>query len=106
LFPKLLCGFGLEDPLPARIEIPEAAWAEGQELVQTVLLQWDKLKNTSPDGLREGFLQRTGKLLRRHDQLQLMMEMSAIDMLLDYLPWGLSVVKLPWIKEIIYVEWR
>jgi hypothetical protein len=106
LFPKLLCGYGLEDAMPARIGIPEACWAEGQELLQNALLQWDKLKNTSVDGLREGFLQRTGKLLRQNDRLQLMMEMSAIDVLLDYLPWGIGLVKLPWYKEIIYVEWR
>jgi hypothetical protein len=106
LFPKLLCGYGLEDPMPARIEMPEACWTEGQELLQNVLLQWDKLKNTSVDGLREGFLQRTGKLLRQNQRMQLMMEMSSIDVLLDYLPWGMSIVKLPWYKEIIYVEWR
>jgi len=106
LFPKLLCGYGWEDPLPGRMEIPDTAFAEGDGLLQNVLLQWDKLKSTSASALREGFLQRTGKLIRRNDKLLLMLEISGIDILLEFLPWGLSIVKLPWLKDIIYVEWR
>ncbi|HEY4112025.1 contractile injection system tape measure protein [Puia sp.] len=106
LFPKILCGYGLEEPLPARTEIPDSAREEGEALLQNILLQWDKLKRTSIGGLREGFLQRTGKLIRRNDRTRLMLEISSIDALLDFLPWGLSIVKLPWLKDIIYVEWR
>ena len=58
------------------------------------------------EALREGFLQRVGKLVNRNDRLVLFMETSAIDVLLDYLPWNLSIIKLPWLKDLLYVEWR
>jgi len=106
LFPKLLCGYALEAPLPARMEIPDAAFEEADSLLQNVIFRWDKLKNTSVDGLREGFLQRTGKLINRNGRMVLLLEISAIDVLLDYLPWGLGIVKLPWWKELLFVEWR
>ena len=106
VFPKLLCGFRLEAPLPKKRDLPEAAFEEADELLQNVLLRWEKLKNSSVGGLREGFLQRTGKLFNRNGRLVLLLESSAIDVLLDYLPWNLSIVKLPWLKDLLYVEWR
>jgi Contractile injection system tape measure protein len=106
VFPKLLCGFRLEAPLPGKMDLPEEAFEEAETLLQNVLIRWDKLKNTSADGLREGFLQRTGKLVKRNGRSILLLEINAIDVLLDYLPWNLSLVKLPWLKELLYVEWR
>jgi hypothetical protein len=106
LFPKLFCGCTLDESLPLRMELSEAVYAEADELLQMVLQRWEKLKNTSADGLREGFLRRMGKLTRRQNRLVLVVEISAIDVLLDYLPWNLSLVKLPWLNELLYIEWR
>jgi hypothetical protein len=107
LFPKLLCGFDLaEEPFPLRAPQDLRNYAEADELLQMVLQRWEKLRESSIAALREGFLRRNGKLVNRGGRLVLMMESSAIDVLLDYLPWSLSIVKLPWIKELIYVEWR
>jgi hypothetical protein len=33
-------------------------------------------------------------------------EKKGYDILLDYLPWGLGLVKLPWMNKPIYVLWR
>jgi hypothetical protein len=106
LFPKLFCGCALDESLPSRLELPETFYAEADELLQMVLQRWEKLKNTSVNGLREGFLRRMGKLVNRQNRLVLVVEVSAIDVLLDYLPWNLSLVKLPWLKELLYIEWR
>jgi hypothetical protein len=106
LFPKLFCGCMLNESLPFGLELSEAVYAEADELLQIVLERWEKLKNSSVDGLREGFLRRMGKLVNRQNRLVLVVEVSAIDVLLDYLPWNLSLVKLPWLKELLYIEWR
>ena len=106
LFPKLLCGCDPEDTLPVTVELPDSVYAEAEELLQLVLQRWEKLQHSSVGALREGFLQRVGKLVKRNDRLVLVMEISAIDVLLDYLPWNLSIVKLPWWKELLHVEWR
>ena len=31
---------------------------------------------------------------------------NALDILLDYLPWNIHLVKLPWLKDSLYVDWR
>ena len=106
VLPKLLCGWPLNEAISPDIYPPEEAFAEAEELLQTVINYWEALKNTSPDGLREGFLQRQGKLTRvGNQQWKLQVEPVAIDVLLSRLPWGVSMVKLPWMDELLTVEW-
>jgi hypothetical protein len=106
VLPKMLCGYSLEMPLPGDILLTDEACEEGDLVLENVVQRWEKLKNTSVDGLREGFLCRNGKLRNKNGRLSLQVETSAIDVLLDFLPWNLSLVKLPWLKDILYVEWR
>jgi hypothetical protein len=125
VFEKFLCGWEIETPLRRdwKLEIarPSAQtshsdgdesvgrgnWEEEVEtMLQAAIKNWGKLGNASPDALRENFLRRPGKLsYRPSDGWRLRLESSGIDILLNYLPWGLSVVKLPWMKEMLNVEW-
>jgi hypothetical protein len=106
VLPKLLCGWPLDQPVVRGVELPEAALSEGESLLQTVINYWEVLKSTSPDGLREGFLQRAGKLTQTDDgNWKLQVEQQAIDILLGRLPWGLSMVTLPWMEGLLMVEW-
>jgi len=106
VMPKVLCGYALEMPMPGGLELTEEECAEAMLLLENIVKRWEKLGSTSIAGLREGFLQRNGKLSNKEGRLQLQMESSAIDVLLDYLPWNLQLVKLPWLKDILYVDWR
>jgi hypothetical protein len=103
---KVLCGVPLEEPVPMEFEPTPAEVEEGDALLDACISQWKVLQNTSRAGLRESFLNRSGKLYRKDDRLRLEVEQSSIDVLLDHLPWNLSLVKLPWMKEILYVNWR
>ena len=103
---KLLCGYPLDEPLPAEIFFTEEELQEATDMLTALIQQWDKLKNTSVAALREGFLQRSGKLFIKNDMPYVQVESSAIDILLDYLPWNVSMIKLPWMKEILRVDWR
>lgn len=106
VLPKLLCGWPLNEAISPDIYLPEEALSEAEDLLQTVINYWEALKNTSPDGLREGFLQREGKLTHTgNQQWKLQVEQVAIDVLLSRLPWGISMVKLPWMDELLTVEW-
>ncbi|NET50119.1 MAG: hypothetical protein F6K09_15650, partial [Merismopedia sp. SIO2A8] len=104
VLPKLLCGWSLNDPVVFP-DLPDAAMDEGDHLLQTVIDHWQALKSTSPDGLREGFLLRDGKLTRVDSGWKLQVEQTAIDILLSRLPWGVSMVKLAWMDELLMVEW-
>jgi len=105
VLPKLLCGWPLNEAVIPP-DLPQTALDEAEHLLQTVINYWEVLKSTSPDGLREGFLQREGKLTRSDEsRWKLQVEQQAIDILLSRLPWGVSMVRLPWMDGLLIVEW-
>jgi hypothetical protein len=103
---KLLCAWPLELPVNKDVGISSDETNETDAMLEAAIERWTVLKNTSVDGLREGFLQRNGKLYTENEKLYLRVEEQSIDVLLDQLPWVLSMVKLPWMKELLRVEWR
>ncbi len=103
---KVLCACPLEDLVEIEFELSDEQKGEAEAVLSAVIQQWTMLKNTTITGLREGFLQRPGKLNLQNDQLNLHVETNSIDILLDYLPWNLSLLKLPWMDNILKVTWR
>ena len=106
VMPKVLCGVPLKEPMERKFEIKAAEAEECVDLLRAVISQWSILQETSVEGLRESFLQRNGKVLYKDDSIYVQVEARAFDMLLDHLPWNLSMIKLPWKEELIRVEWR
>lgn len=102
---KIVCGFPLEETLPAQIELTDKEKDESTKLLQSVTDYWPPLKNTSVEGLRNSFLQREGKLNLTDSGWKLVIEQKTIDILLGKLPWGFSTIRFPWMKEVISVEW-
>lgn len=105
VFEKFLCGVPLKMPVERKSLLSEKIKAESQQLLTEVIRQWPALKNTSPDGLRQMFFQRNGKLIQKDSGFKLIMERKAQDVLLDKLNWNISLVKVPWRKELLFVEW-
>jgi hypothetical protein len=104
--PKLLCGLPLTANIEAIIVLTEAEKAEAMALLEAVIAHWNVLKNTSADGLRGTFLMRAGKLRERGGEWILQVEAHAADILMVELPWGVSAVRLPWMKSMLWVEWN
>lgn len=102
---KFLCGWDPEVPIAREVKLSQEMKDECETLLKAAIIHWSALKNTSPDGLREGFLQREGKLILNDFQDRLIVENKAQDVLLSYLPWGYSIFKLPWMKNALYVDW-
>ncbi|SMO63988.1 hypothetical protein SAMN06265379_1044 [Saccharicrinis carchari] len=105
LLEKYLCGVSLKTPIPRESLIDGKIKTEGEVLLNEVIKNWPALKNTKPDGLRQMFIHRDGKLIKTKDGYKLIVERKAQDVLLDKLPWGISLVKLPWKDELLFVEW-
>ncbi len=103
---KLLCGMTFAEPLPRGIEMTEAERAECASVLESLIARWTRLGKTSPDGLREGFLTRPGRLDQRDERWRLTVESRGIDVLLDGLPWPLSIVRTPFMTTILSVDWR
>lgn len=103
---KILCGMGISQILEEEKDISGDFKIECEELLLAVIGHWSVLKNTSVDGLRETFLQRNGKISRVEKGWKLQVERKTVDVLLDKLPWGLGIIKLPWMNEMMFVEWE
>ncbi|HVG92573.1 MAG TPA: contractile injection system tape measure protein [Alphaproteobacteria bacterium] len=108
LLNKLLCGVRPEEPLHPVTAVTEAEEDLSQQLLNSVIRTWDKIRNTSIDGLRQSFLVREGQLLRRDsdDSWMLTVSTRSYDMLLDSLPWRLSLIRQPWMQTALHVKWR
>ncbi len=105
ILPKLLCGMELTASIQKEIVISNEEKREAESLLKQVIGYWAALKNTSPEGLRNTFLKREGKLSRGGLGWQLEVEHKTWDILLAKLPWGYSLIKLPWMKEFLFVNW-
>jgi hypothetical protein len=75
-------------------------------MLNGVLQNWGKLKNSSPMTLREAFLRRNGRLEEKEDAYYLTVEEKAYDMLLDSIPWNFRMIRMPWMKKPVIVKWR
>lgn len=78
---------------------------ETEGLLQSAITHWAALKNTSNAGFRSTFLERTALLRKEDDGWRLQFERQPFDVLLDHLPWSISVIKLPWMKQPLFAEW-
>lgn len=105
LFEKFLCGVPLMMPVLRESLLSETIKGECSQLLYEVIRQWPALKNSSPDGLRQLFIQRKGKLIQEEHRYKLLMERKAQDILLDKLSWNSSLAKIPWRKVLLFVEW-
>jgi hypothetical protein len=102
---KFMCGLPLNQSVSRNVALQEKDKSECTDLLKSIVENWTALKNTSADGLRQSFLLRNGKLDLRQSPARLYIERNTIDILLEKLPWSVSVVKLPWKNDLIFVEW-
>lgn len=105
VLPKVLCGQLPQDSFEGPVALDPAARAEADQLLDSVLAHWGALKDSSIDGLREGFLVREGKLSLRDGIWRLQVEQKPWDMLLEQLPWSLQFTKFPWMPNPLKTEW-
>lgn len=101
---KLLCGIDPSEPLSMDFIISETEKIESEALLKAVVENWTALKRSSVAALRSTFLRKEG-MLTKQSSWNLKIERQSVDMLVDKLPWSISIIKLPWCKEALYCEW-
>lgn len=102
---KILCGYPLDETLPGSIVLSKKEKIESNKLLEAIIDHWTPLKNTSVDGLRNTFFERDGKLTTKENGWLLTVEQRTVDVLLGKLPWGFSTIRLPWMEQILNVDW-
>jgi len=103
---KILCGASPDFPVLPRIELTAEEIALCDKLIKGTIYNWEKLRGSSIDTFRETFILREGRLYLKENRWELIVEKKAFDVLLDTLPWNISMINLSWMDTRIIVEWR
>ncbi len=106
VFNKILCGLPVTTPVPQSIELTEQEKEVTESLWQGFIQNWPKLKSSSPEAIRETFLQRPGVLREMDDRWELTVDRKTQDILMDNIPWNFRLVKYPWMEKRVTVEWK
>lgn len=103
---KLLCGIHPDEFVATDYQLIDAEKIECEHLLKAVIGHWSALGDASLEGLQGTFLCRDGKLSLREDgNWLLQVEQRGFDVLLEQLPWAISIIKLPWMSSLLFVEW-
>ena len=103
---KVLTGYDSPEPLPRSCDLAENELEMIEQLKKAVLMNWDKMRNTSWEGLQSTFIRRKGVLKMEKNNWTLTVEERAFDVLLDSIAWNFRFIKTPWMEKILRVKWR
>jgi hypothetical protein len=103
---NLLCGVDLFLPLEDSIELTDHEIQVSESLLQGVLQNWTSLQSKSIDALRETFLQRAGHIEENEIGWNLTVNRKSMDILVDWIPWSFSLIKLSWMEKSLAVNWQ
>lgn len=102
---KLLCGMPLDQPIRLEVALPDTVLAEAENLIQSAVHYWDKLGKVSTESFRYTFLNREGVLRPSASGWVLKVNRTGVDILMEFMPWGYGIVRLPWMQTILSVDW-
>lgn len=104
LFEKFLCNIPFNQSINRHIKLSRKQKSEAAKVIKAVQQNWSAMKTSSVGLLQHEFFQRPGKLVLADNQT-LTIERKTQDILLDKLSWGISMIKLPWHNQFIFVNW-
>ena len=102
---KLICGLPLEAPIDRSIELSPQEHDACASVTSAILAHWQVVSNSSPEGLRETFFQREGKLEHKSDRWALSVQRKTLDVLVDQIPWSFRIIFHDWMTEPLHVNW-
>lgn len=104
---KILCGMDINHPIPKTVKLSQNILNLCDDAMQSIISEWKALKNTGVEGLRENFIKREGNLKDQGDSYTLDVNQESVDVILNYSPppWTVGMIKLPWMKKMLYVNW-
>jgi hypothetical protein len=102
---KVLCGLPWDLPVGEGREPTPEELSACDGVLGVMLARWPAGGDISPEGLQKGFFRREGKLGRYGRRWRLRLDRRRLDSLLDRVPWNLSRVEHPWMREPLLVYW-
>lgn len=102
---KVLCGISLSDNIEFIHPVTSEEANHIYDMLLSLLEQWDKMKNTSIDSLREMFLRREGEIIEHEDYYRVLLPQKPYDALIQTIPWNVRNVRLPFMQKEIVLRW-
>ncbi|MDQ3110912.1 MAG: contractile injection system tape measure protein [Bacteroidota bacterium] len=105
LLHKLLCGIEITQPVPKSVKLSPGEKKEAMLFLDDIAEQWTSIRSTSGKALRDTFFRRNGILEKKDGAWLLRVERGGMDIMLDTLPWTISIIKAPWMQQLLQTEW-
>ncbi|WP_299677204.1 contractile injection system tape measure protein [uncultured Dokdonia sp.] len=105
VFEKFLCNIPIHESINRNRTITKKQKEQVTNLLNAVNENWGALKKSSHTLLQHEFLQRLGKIEKNSNGTTIQIEGKTHDILLKKLSWGLGLIRLPWKKEFMFVNW-
>jgi chemotaxis protein histidine kinase CheA len=102
---KILLGIPQETVINYQTPLTEKDKEICVELLEAVLEHWVVLKKSTVNTLRDMFLKRDGQISITEKSLKLKIERAAQDVLLDKVPWNISLFRLKCMEKRMHIEW-
>lgn len=103
---KILCGLSIDEVVNVQLEIILEEKEICNRLLDAVREHWKALSTSSIEGLQEAFVQRNAKLdLVGESTMVLWVESKGVDILLESLPWSISLIQTPWMENYLSCHW-
>ena len=103
---KILCGAPQFMNVDVTLDVDEVYLDLCESLLKGVLKNWEKLSNSSVQTLRETFLFREGILRPVELDYKLNVIKGTFDMLIETIPWNISIIQTTFMKNKITVDWK
>jgi hypothetical protein len=102
---KLLCGVTVDVDPPPDMQLSDDDIRLCNQILAAILANWTILQGTSVSTLRENFLQREGRLDIEEGSYRLIVQRKTLDVLVDQIPWSLSIIYFPWMVAPLHTIW-
>ena len=101
---KVMCGLSTETVVRfGKVTAEQETLMES--LMAGVIRHWERIGNTTADGLRMQFFFRNGILAASDDQWQLAVDKANYDIILHQSPFTFSIIRFPWMDRPLHVKW-
>lgn len=102
---KILVGMPIQDYVRPVEGLYQEEENKATSLMNGLIQNWPKVQNSSIEGIQETFIKRVGILSVSRENYKLTIPKKTVDILVESIPWNVSLIKLPWMQKPLHMEW-
>lgn len=102
---KVLCGLHPTEVIQSLKALDKGHQEIVDGMISAMIAYWKEIGETSVMGFRGNWLVRDGLLVEQLDRWDLTVEKRPYDILLNQAPFSFSIIRYPWMKKPLHVNW-